>query len=158
MTSEAANALLFFTAAQHPFLASILNRIVPAGGNFPAAGDLGVVAYLDTVVGQAADLKRLFAQGLARITIASQAQYGQEFVGASDDQKDAVLRQVEVANPTFFEALVQHTYSGYYSHPTVIRLLGIEVWPPQPRGHHLEPFDLGLLENIKQRGPLYRQA
>jgi Gluconate 2-dehydrogenase subunit 3 len=158
MATEAANAPLFFTAAQHEFLASILNRIVPASGNFPGAGDLGVVAYLDAVVGRAADLKRLFAQGLAQIAIASQAQYGREFVDGADDQQDAVLRHVESANPTFFEALLQHTYSGYYSHPTVIRLLGLQAGPPQPRGHHLEPFDFGLLDNIKQRGPLYRQT
>jgi hypothetical protein len=158
MAVEAAGTPSFFTAAQHEFLAGILNRIVPAGGNFPGAGDLGVVSYLDAVVGRVADLKRLFAQGLAQIAIASQAQYGREFVGLSDGQKDAVLHHVETTDPAFFEALVQHTYSGYYSNPTVIRLLGLEVWPPQPRGYHLEPFDLGLLDNIKQRGLLYRQA
>jgi hypothetical protein len=53
---------------------------------------------------------------------------------------------------------VQHTYSGYYSHPTVIRLLGLEARPPQPRGYHLEPLDFTLLDNVKQRGSLYRQA
>ena len=158
MAAAAVGTSLFFTAAQQEFLRGILNRIVPAGGNFPGAGDLGVAAYLDAVVGRTADLRRLFAEGLVQVTIASLAQDGREFVNMSDDQKDAVLRHVETANPAFFEALVQHTYSGYYSHPVVVRLLGLEVWPPQPRGHHLEPFDLGLLDNITQRGPLYRQA
>jgi hypothetical protein len=158
MAAESAGIPSFFTPTQREFLAYILNRIVPASGNFPGAGTLGVAAYLDVVVGPVADLKRLFAQGLAQIAIASQTQYGQEFADVSDDQKDVVLRQVEIANPAFFEALVQHTYSGYYSHPTAIRLLGLEVWPPQPRGHHLEPFDLGLLDHRQQRGPLYRQA
>jgi choline dehydrogenase-like flavoprotein len=45
-----------------------------------------------------------------------------------------------------------------YSHPTIVRLLGMEGRPPQPRGHHLEPLDLSLLDNIKQRQPIYRQT
>jgi hypothetical protein len=38
---------------------------------------------------------------------------------------------------------------GYYSQPTIVRLLSMEGRPPQPRGYHLEPLDLGLLDNIK---------
>jgi choline dehydrogenase-like flavoprotein len=147
-----------FVASQQAFLASVLNRIVPASDHFPGAGDLGVVGYLDTVAGRQADLTRLFTQGLVHIAMASQAQYAQDFTDLSDTQKDAVLRHVEATHPAFFEALVQHTYSGYYSHPAVLRLLGLEARPPQPRGYHLEPFDPGLLDNIKRRGPLYRPA
>jgi hypothetical protein len=147
----------FFVASQQLLLSHILNRLVPASDDFPGAGDLGVASYVDTVVGRSAELKRLFAQGLTDIALASQALQGQDFFELAGDQKDVVLRQVETQQPAFFEALVQHTYSGYYSHPAVIRLLGLEARPPQPRGYHLEPLDLTLLDHVKQRGPLYRQ-
>jgi Gluconate 2-dehydrogenase subunit 3 len=149
---------VFFVASQQMLLSAVLNRLIPATDDFPGAGDLGIASYVDTVVGRFADLRRLFAEGLTHIAMASQALQGQEFIALADDHKDAVLRQVETLHPTFFEALVQHTYSGYYSHPTVIRLLGLEARPPQPRGYHLEPLDFTLLDNVKQRGPLYRQA
>ena len=148
----------FFVASQQMLLSAVLNRLIPATDDFPGAGDLGIASYVDTVVGRFADLRRLFAEGLTHIAMASQALQGQEFIALADDHKDAVLRQVETLHPTFFEALVQHTYSGYYSHPTVIRLLGLEARPPQPRGYHLEPLDLTLLDRVKQRGPIYRQA
>ena len=148
----------FFVASQQMLLSAVLNRLIPATDDFPGAGDLGIASYVDTVVGRFAELRRLFAEGLTHIALASQARQGQEFIALADDHKDAVLRQVETLHPTFFEALVQHTYSGYYSHPTVIRLLGLEARPPQPRGYHLEPLDLTLLDSVKQRGPLYRQA
>jgi hypothetical protein len=148
----------FFVASQQMLLSAVLNRLIPATDDFPGAGDLGIASYVDTVVGRFADLRRLFAEGLTHIAMASQALQGQEFIALADDHKDAVLRQVETLHPTFFEALVQHTYSGYYSHPTVVQLLGLEARPPQPRGYHLEPLDFTLLENVKQRGPLYRQA
>jgi hypothetical protein len=148
----------FFVASQQMLLSAVLNRLIPATDDFPGAGDLGIASYVDMVVGRFADLRRLFAEGLTHIALASQARQGQEFIDLADDHKDAVLRQVETLHPAFFEALVQHTYSGYYSHPTVIRLLGLEARPPQPRGYHLEPLDFTLLDNVKQRGPLYRQA
>jgi len=34
----------------------------------------------------------------------------------------------------------------------------MEGRPPQPRGYHLEPLDLSLLDDIKQRQPIYRQV
>jgi len=158
MADVSTESLVFFAAAQRELLVSVLNRIVPAAGAFPGAGDLGVASYLDRIVGQSAALRRLFAQGLVQITLMSQTQYAQPFTMLLEEQRDAVLRQVETTAPEFFEVLVTRTYSGYYSHPTIVRLLGMEGRPPQPRGHHLEPLDLSLLDNIKQRQPIYRQA
>jgi len=158
MAEASTETLTFFATAQRELLMSVLNRLVPAAGAFPGAGDLDVGSYVDRVVGQSAALKRLFAQGLVQMTLTSQAQYAQPFTALLEEQHDAVLRHVEATAPEFFEALVTHTYSGYYSHPTIVRLLGMEGRPPQPRGYHLEPLDLSLLDNIKQRQPIYRQA
>jgi hypothetical protein len=158
MADVSTESPVFFAAAQRELLVSVLNRIVPAAGAFPGAGDLGVASYLDRVVGQSAALRRLFAQGLVQITLMSQTQYAQPFTMLLEEQRDTVLRQVETTAPEFFEVLVTHTYSGYYSHPTIVRLLGMEGRPPQPRGYHLEPLDLSLLDNNKQRQPIYRQV
>ncbi len=158
MAEASTETLTFFAAAQRELLVSVLNCVIPAAGTFPGAGDLGVASYLDRVVGQSAALKRLCTQGLVQITLTSQAQYAQPFTALLEEQRDAVLHHVEATAPEFFEALVTHTYSGYYSHPTIVRLLGMEGRPPQPHGYHLEPLDLSLLDNIKQRQPMYRQG
>jgi Gluconate 2-dehydrogenase subunit 3 len=158
MADVSTESPVFFAAAQRELLVSVLNRIVPAAGAFPGAGDLGVASYIERVVGQSTALRRLFAQGLVQITLMSLTQYAQPFTMLLEEQRDAVLRQVETTAPEFFEVLVTHTYSGYYSHPTIVRLLGMEGRPPQPRGYHLEPLDLSLLDNIKQRQPIYRQV
>lgn len=158
MTASSSTTPSFFAEAQRELVTGVLNRIVPASGAFPGAGDLGVAGYVDGVVGRSPELRRLFAQGLMHIAIVSQQRFGQEFVSLSEADQDAVLRQVESSQAEFFNALVTHTYSGYYSHPTVIRLLGLEARPPQPRGYELEPLDLSLLERVKQRGQKYRPA
>jgi len=65
---------------------------------------------------------------------------------------------VEAHNSEFFSDLVTHTYSGYYCNPLIIRILSLDVRPPQPRGYELEPIDLSLLDRVRQRKPLYRPA
>jgi len=42
-----------------------------------------------------------------------------------------------------FEALVRHTYDGFYSHPRDDARLG-SSWPVQPRGHRIEPAALPI--------------
>jgi hypothetical protein len=158
MGAQTAKTPSFFTEAQRPLLCTILNRLVPASGDFPGAGDLSIAGYLDRLVGQSIELRRLFAQGMVQVEMFSQEQYAEAFMNLPDDQKDAVLRHVEARNPEFFSSLVAHTYSGYYSHAAVLRLLSLDARPPQPQGYDLEPFDPNLLANVKRRGPMYRPA
>lgn len=154
--ATSATSPTFFTTAQRHCMDSILNRIIPASGDFPGAGTLHIIDYIEPIVAPSAAFKRLFTQGLLHIAVVSQRQYGQEFPDLAAVQQDEVLRAVETDLPAFFNALVTHTYSGYYSHPTVLPLLGLEARPPQPRGYALAPFDFSLLERIKQREPFYR--
>ncbi len=137
---------------------SVLNRIIPAVDGFPAAGDLGIAEHLDRVVGRSAELKRLFAEGMAQIRIASGALGSNEFTDLPDSQKDEVLREVETGCRSFFEALVKQTYNGYYSYPRIMKLLGPTVRPPLPHGHDVAPGNLAALEPVKERGPIYREA
>lgn len=158
MNTRPSEPASFFMGTQRELLHAILNRIIPASGAFPGAGDLGVASYVDAVGGGSAELRRLFAHGVTQIDITSQELYAQAFLRLSDHQRDAVLRHVEAKHSEFFSALITHTYSGYYSNPLIIRLLGLDIRPPQPRGYELEPLDLTLLERVKQRAPLYRRV
>jgi len=145
-----------FVDAERRLLARVLNRLVPADDAFPAAGDLGVGAFVEAAIGRAPGARRLFLEGLGAIATACQARHAKAFEDAAERDQDDVLREVQASRPEFFDALLVHAYSGYYSRPEVIRLLGIEVWPPQPRGHHLDPFDPALLATVKHRARIYR--
>ena len=148
----------FLVDKQLARVTSILDRIVPSAGKRPGAGQLGVAEYLDRTVGASAELKKLFSRGLAQIEMTSHSRHSSEFADLSADQKDGVLSEVESAEPKFFEALVLQTYNGYYTDSGVLELLGLEARPPQPRGYEVEPGDLTLLENVKKRGKVYRDA
>ena len=67
-----------------------------------------------------------------------------------------MLRRVEQSHAESFEALVRHTYDGYYSHPAVVARLGLDAGPLHPRGHRVEAVDLPDLARVTARGPIYR--
>ena len=148
----------FLTDEQLVLVTSILDRIEPPEGKKPGAGQLGVAEYLNQVVGASAKLKKLFTRGLAQIEITSHGRHSREFADLSAEQRDAVLSEVESAEPEFFEALVRQTYNGYYADSSVLEQLGLEALPPQPRGYDVPTGDLRLPENVKKRGKVYRDV
>src|SRR6185369_4571612 len=102
-----------------------------------------LVVVLDTLVPADAAFRAAGATALASLSV---------------DGREAVLRRVEQSHAAFFEALVGHTYDGYYSHPTVIARLGLDPSPLHPRGHRVETVDAPDLARVAARGPLYRRA
>ena len=147
-----------FPASQHPMIRTVLNRLVPAGSGFPGAGDLDLLDHLDRAANASASSRRMFVEGFQRIALESESRHARVFEELSGSEQDSVLRHVESERRAFFEALVSRVYESYYSHPDVIRLLGLEARPPQPLGHTLPPFDSSVTRSMGQRGPLYRQA
>jgi Gluconate 2-dehydrogenase subunit 3 len=146
-----------FTPTERELLRLVLNRLVPAGGGFPAAGDLGVGAYLEQVAGGTAGARRLFVEGLREIAMAGERHHPDGFAALTGDQQDSVLQHLEREQPGFFEILVRQTYSGYYSHATLLRLLGVDG-PPQPSGYPVDPFECNLTERVRRSPFAYRQA
>ena len=92
----------FFIDDQLELMRSVLDRIIPPADNFPGAGGLGVAGYIDRVVGESAELKRLFTRGLAQIVIKGEELRPEDFAGLPEEQKDAVMRQVESEDSEFF--------------------------------------------------------
>jgi hypothetical protein len=148
----------FFSQAQSSLMAEVLDQIVPPGDGFPGAGELGVAEHVDAVLSRSPRLVRLFSDGLLAIEQISLGMFSQEFSAVTNPQKVEVLKKVEADHGDFFHHLARHTYAGYYVDPRVVRLLGLEVRPPQPQGYELEPFDPRLLKNVKKRVKLWRDA
>lgn len=142
-------------AARRDLLTAVLDTLVPAGDGFPAAGAVA----LDHVLGVAdasADLESLLVRGLQAVGEHAQGVGG--FAALDPDAREHVLRRVEGEHTEFFDALVRHTYDGYYTHPTIIARLGLDPGPVQPRGHRPEPVEMPGLARVTARGALYRRA
>ena len=144
-------------AAQRDLLALVLDTLVPAGEAFPESGALA----LDHVLARAAassEIESLLSRALEAIENAVRAGNIRAFSELGAAQREDLLRRVERSFPEPFEALVRHTYDGFYSHPATITRLGLEPGPVQPRGHRIEPAAPPDLARVAARGPIYRRA
>ena len=146
-----------FHASQNHLIRAVLNRLVPAGDGLPAAGELDLVDHLDRAACSTTGTRRMFVDGIRRIAVESERRHAKAFEDLAAGEQDAVLRHVERGHRVFFDALVSHVYQAYYSHPVVVRLLGLEVRPPQPHGHALPPFDAATTQAMSRRAALYRK-
>ena len=71
---------------------------------------------------------------------------------------NSVLDVLSRADPARFASLVTLVLSAYYQAPKVVAAFGWPARPPQPMGHVLPAFDERLLEPVRRRGPIWRQA
>ena len=148
----------FFVDDQLRLVRDVLDRIIPRQGEIPGAGEIGIAAYLDRVVGESPKLRALFSRGLVAVELTAEGQFKKGFTDLTDAEKTAVLKKVETAEGEFFDNLVWQTYNGYYTHRKVKSRLGADARPPQPQGYLLEKGDLSGLEKVRQRGPIYREV
>ena len=140
-------------------LREVLDQIIPpsADGSFPGAGELGVGERIEEMLAQQPEFGRIIEQGLASIRRLAESRDSSGFGGLSGSERAALLREVEAAEPAFFGALVMCAYLGYYSDRRITDRLGVRN-PPQPEGYDLEPGDLSLLDPVRTRPKLWRDA
>ena len=151
MTSN--NSIL--SDAQRSLLAAMLNRIVPAAGEMPAAGDLGIAGFVESVAAGFTGKRRTLLDGLVQIELAA-SDRGGSFADLSEAAQIDALRSVEASSPEFFQELVTQTYRGYYTNETVCGTLGYR--PPNREDYDPLPFDESLLEPVRQRGQIWTET
>ena len=147
----------FFSSQQKNFIISILNIIIPKSDGFPSAGEIEVYTHIDNILSDSPDLKRIFLEGLNSIQYESNILFKNDFISLNDSEKNIVLKNIEKTKTDFFNALILHTYNGYYTNNIVLNLLGPHARPPQPLGYDIEEGDLSSLEDVKSRGICYRK-
>ena len=144
-------------AARREELAAVLDTLIPAADGFPESGALALDHVL-AIASASNEIGALLAQALDAIDEAARAGGARGFAERSAAEREDLLRRVEHSDPEAFEALVRHTYDGFYSHSATIVRLGLEPGPVQPRGHRIEPASVPDLARVAARGPIYRRA
>jgi len=125
-----------FSQAQKDALREIVGFMIPAGAGRPAASDDGIFAdILVTLKPHAAVVQE--ALEIYRAT---------DLEGLSRSRHAAV------------SALVGFTVQCYYRDDRVLQALEMEARPPHPLGYDVEESDWALLEPVRGRGRIYRDA
>jgi hypothetical protein len=143
-----------FSADEERVLASVLDEIIPPSndGKLPGAGQLGLARYIDEVSRPTPEIRAMIVQGLSDLDNLARSRNAPGFAALSREDKMQLLNEQAFVLPLTF-----HTYAGYYQQARVVEALGLEARPPHPKGYHMEPNDLSLLDGVRRRPKLYRQ-
>ena len=143
--------------AQRDVLAIVLDLIVPASadGRRPSAADVDVLGYIraaepGTLANLGAELDRLDAEAKER--------HGEGFASLDADVRQALVDDIRAAEPSFMGTLAIQTVTCYYQDERVLEAIGVEARPPFPKGYEVPSGDLTLLDPVRKRGRVWREA
>jgi hypothetical protein len=147
-------------ATDHPLppktraqLRALVGEIVPASTCYgvPGADDDLIFAEIASELGT-------HAAAISTLDAAIEALLGarlETFIGAS---RTAAAKRVREAVPRGLDAVVVATMQCYYRDDRIMRSLGMEPRPPFPRGFAVEEGDWSLLDPVRARAKLWRDA
>lgn len=149
-----------FTPDEERMLTTLLDTIVPRSVDrrLPSAGTPELVRHVSRMVDGTPMLRPVVAYGLSTLAELSRKRNPAGWDGLSPVERTAVVEEFAAADQFFLPAFLFLVYSGYYTDPGVVRTLGLEPRPPHPAGYEMEPDDLALLEPVRRRGRIYRDA
>ena len=135
----------------------VLNLIVPpsADARMPGAAEVGVPAYL---AAEAPDALPVLRQELDELDRRSRERWARGFAELEEVERKTLLGEMRAQAPSFMNRLAMETMACYYQHDRVVEALGREARPPYPKGYQVVQGDLSLLDPVRARGKIYRDA
>jgi len=145
------------TSGERATLDIVLDMIVPpsADGRMPGAAEVGVPAYL---FAEAPDTLPMLCQELEELDRRSRGRFARGFAELEEYERKSLIEEMRAQEPSFMSRLSMETLACYYQHDRVLEGLGMEARPPYPKGYQVVQGDLSLLEPVRARGKIYRDA
>lgn len=145
------------TTEQRDVLAIVLDLIVPASadGRRPSAADVDVLGYIRTA--EPGTLANLGAE-LDRLDAEARERHGEGFAALDSEVRQAHVDDIRATEPGFMRTLAIQTVTCYYQDDRVLEAIGLEARPPFPKGYEVPSGDLTLLDPVRKRGRVWREA
>lgn len=150
MTSSADPAL---SDAARACLRCIAGHMIPASAEHgvPGADDPAVLAVM------VASLNR-DAPALRAVLAVVDKGAGGALCTLTPDAQSVLLARMRTDNPGQFGVVESVVARAYYRDDRVLRAIGMDPRPPFPNGYAVEPGDWSLLDPVRARGPIHRDA
>lgn len=145
------------TAAQRATFETVVDMIVPASadGRKPSAAEVGVLHFI--AERQPGELPAI-AQDIDRLDAVARERHGAGFTEIDAASRQAVVEAMRADDGTFLRNLALHTVTCYYQDDRVLAAIGLEPRPPFPKGYEVVSGDTDLLEPVRRRGSIVREA
>jgi len=156
--TEDENAPAFSPDEERTF-AAVLDEVIPPSddGRLPGAGEIGIAHDIEQTLQQTPEVRPVVTQGLSTVSELANDRNPKGFAALSRREKLEVLDEVSAREQAFLPSVMFLAYAAYYVNDRVVEALGLEPRPPHPKGYEVEPDDLSLLEQVRQRPKLYRE-
>ena len=131
----------------------IAGIMIPASEAFGVPGADDATIFADIVKSVGRDIAHV-KTALARLSSLAGGAFAEQSEAKRDAAAQAFLEQDSPEVVTLGRTILQ----GYYRDDRVVRSLGLEPRPPFPKGHTLEQGDWSLLDPVKKRPKMWRDA
>jgi hypothetical protein len=147
-----------FSTEHERMLEALLDVVIPpsSNGQLPGAGALGLAEHVARTVQQTPMLGPVVEYGLSALADLAAARRAGGWPVLSMEERADVLREFTATDQFFLPAFMFLVYSGYYQHPRVVEVLGLEARAPHPEGYAMDAGDFTLLDAVRRRGPIHR--
>jgi hypothetical protein len=134
-------------------LRCIAGMMVPASSEFdvPGADDAAIFSDIVGTMGRDTGHVREALGALAALA-------GGAFADLNAARRDAVVMAFRERGGAAAATLSRVILQCYYRDDRVVRSLGLEPRPPFPKGHTLEQGDWSLLDPVRKRAKMWRDA
>lgn len=141
------------SASEQECLKCIAGHMIPASAEFgmPAADDPAIFADM---VGSI----RRDGQALRRALNIVDETAGGTLCGLPSGEQASLLARLRSDDPGLFSAVEAVVARAYYRDDRVLRAIGMEARPPFPTGYDVEQGDWSLLDPVRRRPAMYRDA
>ena len=157
MSADVIGSDSLMTATQRALFEVVVDMIVPASadGTKPSAAEVGV---LDSIAERQPEDLPVIARDIGRLDAAARERHGAGFTEIDAVSRQAVVEAMRADDGTFLRNLAMHTVTCYYQDDRVLAAIGLEPRPPFPNGYEVVAGDTDLLEPVRRRGSIVREA
>lgn len=151
--NRASNAVSSLNDQEKAALRVLVAAMIPADSRLevPGADDAAIFT----------DILRTAENNLVatRTTLAAlDAATGQSFASLHSGQREVVAQRFLDSPPREFSAFFPMVLQCYYRDDRVMRAIGMEARPPFPKGYEVEQGDWSLLDAVRARPKIWRDA
>lgn len=136
-------------------LAMVLNQIIPpsSDGRMPGAADIDFLAFAES-----RSSLLWIREGLEKIQDESRMRFRRGPAELTDSEAIELMKIVARTRRDFFNRFSHMVIQCYYQNDRVLAAIGVELRAPFPKGYDVEAGDLTLLEEVFNRGRIYRDG
>jgi hypothetical protein len=139
-------------------LIALVDQIIPAAMDMPAASESGALAYFELLAETESALTDSLQAAVRETDALSRMRSSKSLSALVQDQRREVVAAFAEANQDLFARVRTYVYEGYYLQPKVWDLLGYEPYPTGGGGPDMTPFNPARLDRVRAAALGYRKA